>query len=211
VKSSGLSAAPIVPPIQLVHSRLAASAPTLHPRDTALANLLIAFQGAESLQDEAVTEAQRAALHDVAAFVSGLAVGGGSLADWGRLARMHADLRSHSDPKRLRVLQQVRTALASPDHENRAGNLLFGLVEWVDPEFGRLTNSAVAAELDSRGRRGVHAIAARLSIACGAFGDRGSEKTIASRYEKAERGLRESARSLSSSRRRHSAAKPRAG
>ena len=204
MKSSRQSAVPITRRMQLVHSRPDGNEPTLTFQEDALARLLIAFQGAQGLEGVAVTQAQRAALHDVAAFISGLAVGGGTEADWGRLARMHADLKAHSDPKRLLVLQQIRTALAWPDLENRAGNLWFGLVEWVDPCFRRLTQPVVAAELDNRGRRGVHAIAARLSIACGAFGDRGSEKTIAGRFEKAERGLRESARALSS-------AKPRAG
>ncbi|MEI9949474.1 MAG: hypothetical protein WDO74_10945 [Pseudomonadota bacterium] len=209
-KPGGLrAAAPRTWPLRVVAAPPPDIEAGLTEQQQALANLFIAFQGAQGLEGQSVTQAQRDALNDVVVFVMSLAVGGGSEADWGRLARMRGDLKGHTDPKRALVLHRVRSALASTDLENRAGNCLFGLIEWVDPDFKRLTKTFVQDEFDNRGRRGIHAIAARLSIACGAFGDRGSEKTIASRYEKAERGLRESARAISSKHQRSDAKPPR--
>ncbi|HEX3850493.1 MAG TPA: hypothetical protein VHW01_05970, partial [Polyangiaceae bacterium] len=139
--------------------------PVLTEAQEAQVRLFIAFESAQGLEGASVTQAQREALQEVAAFVSALAVGGGSEADWGRLVRMHATLRTLQDPKRLLVLQHVRAALASNDAESRAGNLWFALEEWVDPLFRSLDRQAIESELASRGKRRPHAIAARLSIA----------------------------------------------
>jgi hypothetical protein len=171
----------------------------LTPQQEAHARIVGAFAAAVPFTADRIA-LQKYALFHVAAIIGALAVDAGSETDWGVLIRFN-DLRT--EPDRVRVRDCVDEALRNEDQPwtsptgklvTRVSKLRFLLSE-IDPRFSKLTDAEIEKELAKPGRRGPNAIAACLSIACNAFGDRGSNvKDVTERYRKAREALIKHAR-----------------
>lgn len=105
-------------------------------------------------------------LEAIASFVGHLAAGAATRADWGRLRRMYAALRTRDETKQARLVELVRSSATWTPGDHVSGNLRRRLMTEVDPCFSKLRDEEIAVVLANQ-KMGDFAKAAEFAIRSG--------------------------------------------
>lgn len=117
----------------------------------------------QAVNDGGPRASDLAMLQEIASFVGALAIGAATRADWGRLRRMHASLRTRTETKEAKLLELVRSSANWAQGDQVPHNLRVRLIDEVDPCFAVLTVEEIASVLANR-RMGAASKAAEFAL-----------------------------------------------